>query len=95
MKPHVVLSIPKRKGRKLTRVTATLMDWSVQCEDAEVAAQVEQVKPENRGYLPFQELAWARECERWLLACVVSVHPLSSDGPEIPGVCFSPMRTEV
>lgn len=89
MKPHVVLSIPKSKGRKLTHVTATLIDWSVVCDDPEIAAQVEQVKPEFLGYLPFQELAWAGECERWLVARVVSVLPPSSEYPEILGICLS------
>ena len=86
--PHVVLSVPKLKGRKLTRVTATLRDWAVTCEDLEIAAQVEDLKPEHLGYLPFQELPWARECERWLAARIVSVHPPSSEGQD-PGVCLS------
>nr|WP_321476617.1 hypothetical protein [uncultured Paludibaculum sp.] len=43
------------------------------CDDLEVAAQVEALKLEHLGYLPFQELAWARESESWLMARVVSV----------------------
>lgn len=85
----VVLSVPKRVGRKLTLVTVTLADWAVMCDDPVIAAQVEDLKPECLGYLPFQELEWARECERWLTARVVSVEPPPTDGPD-PGVCCGP-----
>jgi hypothetical protein len=78
------------RPRKLMRVTATRANWSVTCDDPEIAAQLEELKPERLGYLPFPELDWARECERRLKARVVTVHPPRSDGPEIPGgLCFS------
>jgi hypothetical protein len=88
MHPKVVLSVPKIARRKLTWVTATLANWAVTCDDPEIAAQVEELKPENLNYLPYQELTWAHECERWLAARIVTVEPPPSDGPDL-GVCFS------
>jgi hypothetical protein len=88
MTPRVVLSVPKITRRKLTWVPVTLENWSVTCYDPEIAAQVDELKPENLAYLPFQELTWAYECERWLAARIVTVEPPPSDGPD-RGVCFS------
>jgi hypothetical protein len=85
----IVLSVPKRVGDKLMRVTVTIADWAVTSEDPDIAARVEAVKPECLGYKPFPELDWARECELLLMASVVAVEPPSSEGPEIPGLCFS------
>jgi hypothetical protein len=70
-------------------VTATLADWMVICDDPKFPAQLEELKPERLGYLPFQEREWAELAERFLLARVVSMEPPSSEGPKIPGGGFT------
>lgn len=85
----VVLSIPKRVGRKTTWVRAALVDWRVVCSDAEMAARLLQLRPDSPSYLPPATQEWANAAEQVLSARVVSIEARQTDGPD-PGVCFSP-----
>jgi hypothetical protein len=76
----IVLSIPKKVGRRKTRVEATLVDWSVVCGDPEIAAWLLELRPDSPGYLPPQTGEWARVAEAVLSARVDAIEgPKQSD----------------
>lgn len=83
---RVVLSVPKRVGRKTVMVSAVVSDeWHAVCNDAAIAARLDSLKPAwPLGYLPAPTLEWARAAEQALKARVVKIEE-PSGGP-VPGV---------
>jgi hypothetical protein len=87
----VVLSVPKRVGRRTRWVKAVISDAysaSPFCKDFEVTALLISVRPEwPLGYLPPPTEAWARAAERVLSARIESIEKPASDEVD-PGVMF-------
>ena len=87
----VVLSVPKRVGRRTVWVKAVISDaWSTSpdCNDLDITAQLVSLRPEwPLGYLPPPTMEWARTAERVLSARIDSIEEPSGEMP--PGVVMS------
>jgi len=85
---QIQLSVPKRVGRRTIWVKATLTDdWAAVCDDAEITARLDSLKPEwPLGYLPPPVSKWARAAERVLSARIESIE---GPGEMPPGVVCS------
>ena len=82
---RVVLSVPKRVGRRTVWVKAVLSDaWSASpvCKDLDTTARLVSLRPEwPLGYLPPPVTEWARAAERVLSARIDSIEGPRGNAP--------------
>jgi len=88
---RVLLSVPKRVGRRTLWVKAVITDdWgrSPDCKDLDTATRLAALRPEwLQSYLPPPTIEWAQAAEKLLSARLMRIEELS-DSPDPEGIVY-------